>query len=152
MKKNNLAFILLLLLFIGCSSTKELEYQIPNQESFEIIRREVMATEKANKDLILVFGKGETDSVNTINVLSNPWKMIQNFEIKYTQRYLTINSKKYKVLFETDFRMGGYRYEGWMDGEKCEITMMTSYMYEFRPLLYFDADWKFIKKEYSNTP
>jgi hypothetical protein len=144
-------FILIVFIFVSCSTDKNLRYRIKNNEVNVVLQNEIELLKKNNfeKEIIIVLGKEELFNKITLqprNKDKNVFR-IQNLPIKKTNRYMLINKKKYFVVFDYDYDFGIVEDYKVNDGVTDTIYRQDVYIIEHSVTFLFDKDWNFIKKE-----
>lgn len=138
-------FIFIIGLVSSCSSNRTLEYFIPNNETNIIIQKEINNLKGFNREIILVLDKDNSNNVLTLVPVTD--KFIQKFNLRRTNRTITINSSKYNVVFGFDYELGVKKEFVNEDGEQIIKYNKKVYINEYSIKLYFDKNWNFIKKE-----
>ena len=144
-------FVLIVFIFVSCSTDKNLRYRIKNNEVNVVLQNEIELLKKNNfeKEIIIVLGKEELFNKITLqprNKDKNVFR-IQNLPIKKTNRYMLINKKKYFVVFDYDYDFGIVEDYKVNDGVTDTIYRQDVYIIEHSVTFLFDKDWNFIKKE-----
>jgi len=138
-------YIILIGVFNSCSTSRILEYHIPNDNASLIIQKEIDNLSRLNKKLILALDRDNSN--NTLTLIPTTNQFIQNFNIKHSNRVIDINGKKYNIVFRFDYELGTTKKKINEDGKETIEYHRKVFINEYAVKLYFDRNWNFLRKE-----
>ncbi|PWB21930.1 hypothetical protein [Flavobacterium sp. HTF] len=149
MKKIIVLINIISLVSCGISSkiNKSLLYDIPNNNTKELIIRELNILKSLKKNAFLVFGKNKEGYTIQIIPTSDLKENIQNFKVKNSNRMIHLDDKYYLVVFDYDYEFGATFREETENGEIVIVKRKKMYLYDYTSCLFFDDNWNFIKKQ-----
>lgn len=129
------------------NSKKKLLYDIPNNNTKELITNEINILKSLKKDVFLVFGKNREGYTIQIIPTLNLKDRIQNFKVKNSNRMILLGTNYYILTFDYDYEFGATFGKEIENGEIVTVTRKKMYLYDYATSLYFDDNWNFIKKQ-----